>query len=339
LLSTRCFQSALNGNCTFSTLSYCAIIDTTLDNTLGEEKPVLPEPKYVKSPKDLVTPIDITQSGFLQQALRKTKEASPYVDQAKQLLNKLQVAHTPKELLGFPEIRADLITAAGFSDKSTNYFSSSELEKALLRILMEIEERAGLDWRVEITYRFLLTRGDTLGGVMRNIMGAEAKAKLTEAILAALRDKGITPIVTCSKVDAEKVQQVSWPERLLLFDKKPKIIGKNVDAILLRQTSERSLPVTALLNSKENYLACGEVKGGIDPAGADEHWKTAYGALDRIREKLKEKPPKLFFIGAAIENSMAEEIFSQLQSGLLSHAANLLVPQQLSDLASWLVSL
>jgi len=135
------------------------------------------------------------------------------------------------------------------------------------------------------------------------------------------------------------VQQVSWPGRVLLFDKKPKIIGKNVDAILLRQTSEQSLPATTLLNGKENYLACGEVKGGIDPAGADEHWKTAYGALDRIREKLKEKPPKLFFIGAAIENSMAEEIFSQLQSGLLSHAANLLVPQQLSDLASWLVSL
>jgi len=149
----------------------------------------LPELKFVQSSKDLVTPIDITQSGFLQQALRKTKEASPYVDQAKQLLSKLQVAHAPKELLGFPQIRDDLITAAGFSDKSTNYFSSSELEEALLRVLMEIEERAGPDWRTEITYRFLLTRGDTLGGVMRNIMGAEAKAKLTEAILAVLRTK------------------------------------------------------------------------------------------------------------------------------------------------------
>lgn len=306
----------------------------------------MPVLKYVRSSKDLVTPIDVTQSGFLQQALRKTKEASPYVDRAKQLLNKLQGAHGPQELLGIQDIRDDLVTAAGFSDKATNYFSPSELEEALLKVLQEIEQKTGSDWRTEIVFRFLLTRGDTLGGVMRNIMGAEAKVKLTESILSALRDKGITPAVICSKADSEKIQQVSWPGRVLLFDKKPKIIGKNVDAILLRQTSEPTLlnlgnypPITVSMNDKDNYLACGEVKGGIDPAGADEHWKTAYGALDRIREKLKGKPPALFFVGAAIENSMAEEIFSQLQSGLLSHAANLNLPQQLSDLASWLISL
>jgi len=343
-LFARSFELAHNGNRAFSTPSYCAIMNTTLYNALGGEKPVLAELKYVKSSKDLVTSIDITQSGFLQQALRKTKEASPYVDHAKRFLNKLQVARAPKELLGFPEIRDDLITAAGFSDKATNYFSPSELEEALLRVLQEIEQRTGSDWRTEIIYRFLLTRGDTLGGVMRNIMGAEAKTKFAEAILTALRDKGIIPTITSSRRDTEKVQQVSWPWRVLLFDKKPKIIGKNVDAILLRRTSELTnvdsdLSITALLNNKENYLACGEVKGGIDPAGADEHWKTAYGALDRIREKFKGKPPKLFFVGAAIENSMAEEIFSQLQSGLLSHAANLHVPQQLSDLAFWLISL
>ncbi len=306
----------------------------------------MPELKYVQSPKDLVTPIDITQSGFLQQALRKTREASPYVDQAKRLLNKLQVVHAPQELLGFPEIRDDLVTAAGFSDKATNYFPASQLEEALLKVLREIEQKAGPEWRAEITYRFLLTRGDTLGGVMRNIMGAEAKAKFIDAILAALRDKSIKPAV--SRTEAEKVQQVSWHGRVLLFDKTPKIIGKNIDAILLRQqhnertllmNSESYLPVATLLGNRESYLACGEVKGGIDPAGADEHWKTASGALNRIREKFQGKPPKLFFIGAAIENSMAAEIFSQLQSGVLNHAANLNIPQQLSDLASWLISL
>lgn len=123
----------------------------------------------------------------------------------------------------------------------------------------------------------------------------------------------------------------------MLFDKKPKLIGKNVDIILLRQ-SQSHVSVTALLNRKENYLVCGEVKGGIDPAGADEHWKTAYGALARIREKFQPGQPKLFFVGAAIETSMADEIFSQLQSGLLNHAANLNISQQVSDLATWLVS-
>jgi hypothetical protein len=233
------------------------------------------------------------------------------------------------------EIRDDLITAAGFSDKATNYFSPADLESALLKVLQEIENKAGSDWQTEIVYRFLLTRGDTLGGVMRNILGAEAKDKFAEAILAALREGGIQARVGYSRKG--KVQQISWPDRILLFDKKPRLIGKNVDAILLRQDDEK-LSVTLLLDDEANYLVCGEVKGGIDPAGADEHWKTAYGALARIREKFRRSHPKLFFVGAAIEDSMAEEIFSQWRSRMLSHVANLNVSKQVSDLASWLVS-
>jgi type II restriction enzyme len=233
------------------------------------------------------------------------------------------------------EIRDDLITAAGFSDKAANYFSSSELEDALLKVLQEIEKKAGPDWQTEIIYRFLLTRGDTLGGVMRNILGAEAKDKFTEAILAALRESRIQPSIGCSRKG--KVQKISWPGRILLFDKKPKPIDKNVDVILIYQAAE-NMSIATLLDNEENYLVCGEVKGGIDPAGADEHWKTASGALARIREKLRKNQPQLFFVGAAIENSMAIEIFSQLQSGMLNHVANLNVSKQVSDLASWLVS-
>jgi type II restriction enzyme len=299
----------------------------------------LPQLRYVRSASDLVTPIDVTQSGFLQQALRKTKEASPYVEQARNLLSRLQAARAPQELVSFPEIRDGLVTAAGFSDKAAGYFTTSQLEKALLEVLKEIE-------RAEIAYRFLLTRGDTLGGVMRNIMGAEAKVKFVDAILAALRGSGIGPSV--SRTEAGKVQQVSWSGRVLLFDKTPKIVGKNIDAILLKQRhyaralltdSEDYHPASGLLGDKDSYLACGEIKGGIDPAGADEHWKTASGALSRIREKFQGKPPKLFFVGAAIESSMAAEIFGHLQSGALNYAANLNRAQQLSDLASWLVSL
>lgn len=293
------------------------------------------ELRHIKSSKDLVTPIDITQSGFLQQALRKTKEANPYVDHAKYFLNKLQLVKRPQDLINMKEIRGDLITAAGFSDKATNYFSPSELKSALLKVLQEIEHKAGSDWQTEIVYRFLLTRGDTLGGAMRNILGAEAKYKFTEAILAALRKNGMQPKVSYSKKD--KVQQISWPGRILLFDKKPKLIDKNVDVILLYQADE-NMSVATLLDNEANYLVCGEVKGGIDPAGADEHWKTASGALARIREKFRENQPQLFFIGAAIENSMAMEIFSQLQSGMLNHVANLNVSKQVSDLASWLIS-
>jgi len=295
------------------------------------------KPKYIKSPKDLVTPIDVTQNGFLQQALRKTTEASPYIDSARQLLSNLQLASKPQDLIEISEIRSELVTAAGFSDKATNYFSPSELTNALLEVLQEIENKTGLDWRAEIVYRFLLTRGDTLGGAMRDILGAEAKAKFIEAVELALHEKAIPYTVGRSKSNEEKVQTISWPERILLFDKKPKLIGKNVDVILLQTIGETS-SINTLMNQAERYLVCGEIKGGIDPAGADEHWKTASGALARIREKFPSQGPRLFFVGAAIENSMADEIFSQLNSGLLEYAANLNVSEQLSDLVTWLVS-
>jgi type II restriction enzyme len=95
-------------------------------------------------------------------------------------------------------------------------------------------------------------------------------------------------------------------------------------------------------NDPDRYLACGELKGGIDPAGADEHWKTATTAFSRIREgfnKCGRPIPQLFFVGAAIASFMATEIYSSLRKGELRYAANLTVPEQLSSLAQWLVSL
>jgi type II restriction enzyme len=97
-----------------------------------------------------------------------------------------------------------------------------------------------------------------------------------------------------------------------------------------------------LLEEPRAYLAAGELKGGIDPAGADEHWKTARSALERIRARFNELGivvPRLFFVGAAIEERMSNEIFGYLRNGTLDHAANLTKREQVEDLAQWLVSL
>lgn len=93
--------------------------------------------------------------------------------------------------------------------------------------------------------------------------------------------------------------------------------------------------------SAQSYLALGELKGGIDPAGADEHWKTARAALDRIRKSFAGAgySPSLFFVGAAIERRMATEIWDQLEKGLLAKAANLNDPGQIASLARWLCTL
>ena len=87
------------------------------------------------------------------------------------------------------------------------------------------------------------------------------------------------------------------------------------------------------------YIALGELKGGIDPAGADEHWKTANTALNRIRKAFKKMKPVTFFIGAAIENSMAEEIYKQTLKDKMFFAANLTVEKQLNDICHLLCEL
>ncbi|MCD4695190.1 MAG: type II restriction endonuclease [Bacteroidales bacterium] len=83
------------------------------------------------------------------------------------------------------------------------------------------------------------------------------------------------------------------------------------------------------------------IKGGIDPSGADEHWKTANSALNRIRAGFaKEKlNPQTFFIGAAIESSMAAEIFKQLKTGTINNAANLTIDDQLTSICNWIINL
>lgn len=89
------------------------------------------------------------------------------------------------------------------------------------------------------------------------------------------------------------------------------------------------------------YTALGELKGGIDPAGADEHWKTARSALERVIAGLNKENHKsnIFFIGAAIEAAMAEEIWEWLQSGKLKNAGNLTNKDHIAGICWWIVEL
>jgi hypothetical protein len=120
--------------------------------------------------------------------------------------------------------------------------------------------------------------------------------------------------------------------------------GKNVDICLLHSTPEQYRSKAKrpdVVRDAGLYVALGELKGGIDPAGADEHWKTANTHLGRIRRSFGALPstPQLFFVGNAIEASMAGEIWNQLESGELANAANLTDDRQAVSLVSWLCSL
>ena len=211
-----------------------------------------------------------------------------------------------------------------------------------------------------ILYRYALNCGDQLGGVKRNDTGKQAEIKFGEYLLTRMQTKyknlgvcylqrKINNFMTLLGTDISVLLEsglsaLQWPGRILAFNMKCPFVGSrgnNVDIIFLkipRIISTRT-DVSALLREKENYILCGELKGGIDPAGADEHWKTARSALDRIEGSFSTQAPKLVFIGAAIEESMAQEIIQRMKEGKLAGVANLCKPQQIERLVNWLVEL
>lgn len=291
-------------------------------------------PKFIKKAGDLVTSREAVREGFLDQATQKGKAAAPYIKRAqlfKKALKKIKSIDEIAEKLA--DFKDELAAAAGLSAKGARHLTQQELEsivKASLKVAA-VEK----DFRQELVDRYLLTKGDALGGSMRNKIGSSAGEQLVARVVAALKQKKITPVIVRSKKN--KIQSLQWDSRYLRFDHKPKLIEKNIDAILINTHGLREVTKDAL-NEADRYIAAGELKGGIDPAGADEHWKTAKSALDRIRSKFTKKPA-LFFVGAAIESAMAVEIFDQLKNKELTYAANLNSQEQIDDLAHWLVNL
>jgi hypothetical protein len=125
----------------------------------------------------------------------------------------------------------------------------------------------------------------------------------------------------------------------LIYNLTVPLVRNNVDLCLFKCHPEEL--GKDIYDSPKRYLALGELKGGIDPAGADEHWKTARTALSRIQKSFAghRLKPFTFFIGAAIEKKMADEIWDELQAGTLTNAANLTDDMQITFVSRWLCNL
>lgn len=313
---------------------------------------------HLTSSDSLVTPYEETRAGFIALALEKNRKATPFVEEAKSLKVLASKAPNPQSLLKIDEIRASILTAAGISDKATNHLSDNDKTEAIKGLIKNFLEPSGKDFVDELVYRFLLTRGDSLGGSLRNLAGSLGERKFTRALIStiSIQDKKYKWLhsksrkwINCSADDSSielHLKGLHWQtsnNRTLIYNLTVPFIKKNVDLCLLDCTPDE----ITFGNKKschyllEKYIALGELKGGIDPAGADEHWKTANSALERIRAGFHKKKlkPRTFFIGAAIEKAMAQEIFKQLQNGVLSNAANLTNDKQLVSICKWLLQL
>lgn len=313
-----------------------------------------PYRQHLTSSKSLVTTYEETRAGFVALALERNRRATPFIEEARSLKAAASQAVDSTSLIHFTGIQAALLTAAGVSDKAAGHMEQQDKEAAIHGLIENFLEPAGLNFVEELVFRFLLTRGDALGGSMRNVGGAVAQRKLTRAIIATLSIAGISFQWLSSKSnvwiqgtendpDIElDVKGLSWSNngqnRTVKYNLTIPFLKKNVDLCLFDCNCQE---LSASYTNPVIYIALGELKGGIDPAGADEHWKTARTSLSRIREAFKNyrHSPHLFFVGAAIENSMAEEIWSQMEDGTLGNAANLTDANQVASLCRWLCNL
>jgi len=313
-----------------------------------------PHRKHLSGSSDLVTTYEEIRAGFVSLALEKNRRATPFVEQARSLKAAASQAKIPADLLNIENIQTALLTASGVSEKAMKHLLPQDKIDAIKGLIATYLEPAGAAFVEELVFRFLLTRGDTLGGSMRNIGGVIGERKLTRATLSNLALAGITyqwphsgskEWITGQEDEADielYLTALSWSnkggERTMIYNRMVPFIGKNIDLCLLKCKPHE---LKTAFKTPSCYLALGELKGGIDPAGADEHWKTARTSLARIRKAFSDNglSPHIFFVGAAIENSMAEEIWGQLEDGTLSNAANLTNADQVASLCGWLCSL
>jgi hypothetical protein len=315
----------------------------------------MPYRQHLNAVADLITPYAATRAGFVAQALEKNRRGTPFIQQARDLRAAAQLAANANALLAMSQIQVGLLTAAGVSDKAEGHLQPADQRAAIVNLIENFLLPAGNNFVEELVYRFLLTRGDSLGGAMRNYTGAVAQQRLSAALLARFRNQGTNfqwrredgQWAAAPDDDAAAalvMKGIHWTveqqqPRTLIYNLTVPLVRKNIDLCLFNiQPAQLN---QAAYRQARHYIALGELKGGIDPAGADEHWKTARTALHRINSGFQDTGVRVhtFFIGAAIVADMANEIWEMLQAHTLENAANLTNDAQLASVVQWLTAL
>ena len=242
---------------------------------------------------------------------------------------------------------------------SLQHLDNEDCTLVIKELIDKFLKPAGPSYIDETICRFLLTKGDAVGGRTRNRIGNLGQKKLVRCILSCMNVRRITYEWVDKNSRAfkwlakrsddtgveETLKALHWTNsngsRVLGFNMTNEIVKKNIDICLYNADKENYEKGKIAKNHPERVIMLGELKGGIDPAGADEHWKTANTALDRIRTSYAEKGLQIqtSFVGAAIERAMAVEMYSQLKSGIMTNCANLTNANQLAEYCNWLLDI
>jgi site-specific DNA-methyltransferase (cytosine-N4-specific) len=232
---------------------------------------------------------------------------------------------------------------------------ASEIAVHFNRVVSGLLTRTGVSSHRHIQM-LMANLGDSLGGSSRNEVGRVAMALVLRPLIEGLWRRGYLESITFSVRESlipgrgrDKEQTVIISPDLDLeavlvdaetkFVKYQKVQSKSGVSMLVdkqirwRDKTGKTFEASSDLHSLRHAGATdtdvlwgAEVKGGADPAGSDEHWKTASTALARAIEAAKQSDhpqPPLSFIGTTIVQTVALEIKAWIERGDLVSAYNL----------------
>jgi hypothetical protein len=199
--------------------------------------------------------------------------------------------------------------------------------------------------------------GDSLGGAWRNEVGRLAYVEVLTPLALHLHHRGHLasivyklkgPVIRDSEeeqVDSGETHELAISDSL---DLETKLADLEEQRVVYREfrlrngnrlhlnrqifwrdpegQTHRIGPDLFSSSDEEDMLWGGELKGGADPAGSDEHWKTATRAFDRILlacERTQRPQPPLSFIATILVERVAREAAEWIEQGKLTSVYNL----------------
>ena len=234
--------------------------------------------KFITSAESLITRHAEIRAGFLKIALEKNRAGDPFVKNA--LAFKAMVAHTktPEDFLSIEKIRPFLVTAAGLSDKACAYLNEEDRNLAVKELIEKFLKPAGSNYIDEAVFRYLLIKGDTVGGIMRNRIGKLGQERFIRMIFSVMNVRAMAcdKLSLSSKIweptdtfaaDAEKnLRALHWlnscGERILIFNAKIPAVNKNVDLCLFESSVD---DFAQIVRRNDKAIMFGELKAALPP--------------------------------------------------------------------------
>ena len=266
--------------------------------------------------RDLVTKEEHIIKGVMWQAKQKRQLSKDIVKNSLEAKKKLRKINDVEEIFEDSLLLDFILAATMLSKKSIQHFSHSKLVSYIKKEI-DFERITEQNYLNELEKYYLQTAGEAVGGKIRNIIGKKGNDIFVRYIQEYLDKKEIPYNV---KIKNNNIQLIETDKLVILFNKKPNFIGKSVDFLVIKKYKDGSYN----MEDHNQYISAGELKSGIDPAGADEHWKTARTALSRIHKAFVQQgidSPNIFFIGGAISKHMAEEIIENMDKWSMTGSA------------------